>query len=468
MKINSIHLYSLVCAGGLAGWPHMSLADAPAAPAYDRGQLDQMAKAMATMQAQIKAMQAELAAVRAKNAALEAQQETGRKTESAKEAKNKPDATKPSQTDQSLIQTVADAVAKKNKAPIKVGGAVRFNYTLEQFNQNSRNTTGDLNFDTFRLNLDGQIDNVILSAEWRYYDYMQVIHHAWVGYKFTPNWLVRAGVVKVPFGNLPFNSNSYYFSSLFYAGFEDNYQLGLSTTYDLGNWRFDAAFLKNPQPNGFGTSSYSENVVGFDNGLDPSNPNYQRTDAKPINTVVGRAEYTWKASENLTLKPGLSLMRGSLYGQNQREGDYHAYAAHLVADWQRWNLKLEYADYDYALNDSLGKRLIYGAYAYNSYGPTSAKAVTAGVAYALPVSWGPISKLNFYNDFSRIYAKNDGIDPTWMNVSGVSVEAGPIFAYFDFVQGKNQPFVGGNLAPAGGTGNAPLNRLFNINLGYYF
>ncbi|OZB73553.1 MAG: hypothetical protein B7X29_11335, partial [Halothiobacillus sp. 13-55-115] len=89
-------------------------------------------------------------------------------------------------------------------APIKVGGAVRFNYTLEQFNQNSRNTVGDLNFDTFRLNLDGQIDNVILSAEWRYYDYMQVIHHAWVGYKFTPNWLVRAGVVKVPFGNLPF------------------------------------------------------------------------------------------------------------------------------------------------------------------------------------------------------------------------------------------------------------------------
>ncbi|OZB73552.1 MAG: hypothetical protein B7X29_11330 [Halothiobacillus sp. 13-55-115] len=147
-------------------------------------------------------------------------------------------------------------------------------------------------------------------------------------------------------------------------------------------------------------------------------------------------------------------MRGSLYGQNQREGDYHAYAAHLVADWQRWNLKLEYADYDYALNNKLAERLVYGAYAYNSFGPTSAKAVTAGVAYALPVHWGPISKL--------------GIDPTWMNVSGVSVVAGPVFAYFDFVQGKNQPFVGGNLAPARGSGNAPINRLFNINLGYYF
>ncbi|OZB75475.1 MAG: hypothetical protein B7X29_10250, partial [Halothiobacillus sp. 13-55-115] len=147
MKINSIHLCTLACAGGLAGWPQMSLADAPVAPVYDQAQLDQMAKAMATMQAQIKAMQAKLAAVRAKNATLEAQQETERKNQSAKKVNNKPDATKPSQTDKSLIQRVADAVAKKNAAPIKVGGAVRFNYTLEQFNQNSRNTVGDLNFD---------------------------------------------------------------------------------------------------------------------------------------------------------------------------------------------------------------------------------------------------------------------------------------------------------------------------------
>lgn len=447
----------------------LAASDAKGASLSDQSKLDQMSDTMQKMQAQIQAMQAELAAVRAQNAALEAKNQSTAQSKPNTSSKASADQAKSASGPSSgLIQKVADAVAKKNSSPIKIGGAVRFNYTLKQFDQNSRNTSGNLNFDTFRLNLDGQIDNVILSAEWRYYNYMQVIHHAWVGYKFSPNWLVRAGVVKVPFGNLPFNSNNYYFSSLYYAGLEDNYQLGLSTTYHLDNWRFDAAFLKNPQPNGFGNSSYSENVVGFDNGLDPSDPSYQRADAKPINTVVGRAQYTWKASKDLTLKPGISLMRGSLYGQNQREGDYHAYAAHLVADWRRWNLKLEYTDYDYALNNVLAKRLVYGAYAYNSYGPTSAKAVTAGVAYALPVNWGPISKLNFYNDYSRIYAKNDGINPTWMNVSGVSVVAGPVFAYFDFVQAKNQPFIGGNLAPAQGAGKASLNRLFNIDVGYYF
>jgi len=427
-------------------------------PPSSRAQIDQMQHTMQKMQKQIEAMQTELASLRAQNLALAAQ---NKQAASGSKPTIKSDET-------TLVEDITQAVEQKNKPPIKIGGAVRFNYTLKQFEQNSRNTVGDLNFDTFRLNLDGQIDNVILSAEWRYYDYMQVIHHAWVGYKLSNDWLIRAGIVKVPFGNLPFNSNSYYFSSNFYAGLEDSYQLGLSTTYHLDNWQFDAAFLKNPEPNGFGTSSYSENVVGFDNGAAPTRPGYQSTDAKSINTFAGRAQYTWHATDTLRLEPGISLMRGSLYGDNQREGHYSAYAAHLIADWNRWNLKLQLTDYDYALNDSSARRLVYGAYAYNSYGPLSGKSITAGAAYGLPVSWGPISKLNFYNDFSRIYDKNNNIEPTWMNVTGVSMVAGPVFAYFDFVQAKNQPFVGGNLAPVQSADPAPINRLFNINVGYYF
>jgi hypothetical protein len=432
-----------------------ALAQTPTQSAENKAQLAQMMQTIQEMQAKITAMQAALAKEKARNDANQAAQKPPIAPATT------PD--KPSAENPGLIEQVAAAVSLKNKPPIKIGGAVRFNYTLEQFNQNSRNTAGDLQFDTFRLNLDGEIDNVILSAEWRYYDYMQVIHHAWVGYKIQPNWMVRAGVVKVPFGNLPYNSNSYYFSSNFYAGLEDTYQLGLSTTYRINNWRFDAAFLKNAEPNGFGNDSYSENAVGFDDGNAAN-----RINAKAINTAVGRAEYTWHATDTLTLKPGASLMRGSLYGDNQREGNYHAYAAHLVADWQRWNLKLQYTDFDYALNNLAAKRLVYGAYAYNSYGPLQGKSITAGAAYSLPLQWGPISNLTFYNDFSRIYDKNADIDPTWMNVTGFSMTAGPVFANFDFVQAKNQTFVGGNLAPANGSSAASTNRLFNINLGYYF
>ncbi|MDA3876467.1 MAG: carbohydrate porin [Halothiobacillus sp.] len=413
--------------------------------------MQKMMDSLKSMQQRIQLMQQQLDAEKARNDKVEANQS---KIQQASE-----------KSTEQAAATVKQASATKPK--IHVGGAVRFNYTLKQYDKSNRNQQGALNFDTFRLNLDGEIDNVILSVEWRYYDYMQVIHHAWVGYKFKPDWIVRAGVVKAPFGNLPYNSNSYYFSSNYYIGLEDFYQLGVSTTYKTDKWRLDFALLKNPEPNGYGNNSYSENVVGIDNGLGTSAAGYSRSNVKPINTVVGRAEYTWKASDDLTIKPGVSAMYGSLYDGTQRQGNYHAYAAHLNADLNRWNVKLQYTDFKYNLKSSSARRLVYGAYAYNSYGPTKGKSVTGELAYTLPVKWGPITSLKFYNDYSRIYDKNASLAPTWMNVTGMAMAAGPVYAYFDFVQAKNQPFVGGNVAPVVGTSGG-LNRLFNVNLGYYF
>ena len=75
---------------------------------------------------------------------------------------------------------------------IKVGGAVRFQYSFEDYVPANRERVGDLDFDTFRINLDGVLGHVILSAELRYYQYMQVVHHAWVGYDFDARWHDRA------------------------------------------------------------------------------------------------------------------------------------------------------------------------------------------------------------------------------------------------------------------------------------
>jgi hypothetical protein len=50
-----------------------------------------------------------------------------------------------------------------------------------------------------------------------------------------------------------------------------------------------------------------------------------------------------------------------------------------------------------------------------------------------------------------------------MNITGLSLEAGGLFTYFDFVTARNQPFIGGSMASDGG-----LEHRFNINVGYYF
>ena len=62
--------------------------------------------------------------------------------------------------------------------PIKIHGAVRFQYEYNDYNSGNENRGGDLDFDIFRLNFDGEIGDVILSAEYRWFHYMDVVKHA--------------------------------------------------------------------------------------------------------------------------------------------------------------------------------------------------------------------------------------------------------------------------------------------------
>ena len=369
------------------------------------------------------------------------------------------------QAEQAEKVAKAEKKAEAAKPDINVGGAVRFNYTVADNDDAGKDRGGDLAFDTFRLNFDGEIGGVILSAEWRWYEYMSVIHHAWVGYEFTDDLMARAGIFQVPFGVLPYNSHNFYFSSLYYVGLEDNYDFGVGTTYTPGDWRFDLALLKNDERGGSSLESYSANVVGY---------NYDDTDdidtadgarnSQTVNTVAARAEYDYKVGDKLTLKPGASVKYGQLDGASPSgDGDYYAAAAHLVADYDRWNLQLQYTDWEYDFDDSNADFINYGYYAGLFTGPLSAKALTANVAYTLPVEWGPVSSLTFYNDYSLIYDKNADFEDTYMNVTGMAVSAGGLYTYFDIINGRNQPFVGGSM-----TGDGESNTVFNINVGYYF
>ncbi len=375
-------------------------------------------------------------------------------------ARNDEIAEKQQETEEKVSK--AQQVAESVKSDINVGGAVRFNYAAKDWDEGSKDRYGDLAFDTFRLNLDGKINDVILSAEWRWYEYMSVIHHAWVGYEFTDDLTARAGIFQVPFGVLPYNSHNFYFSSLYYAGLEDNYDFGLGVTYEPGDWRFDVALLKNDERGGASNESYSANVTGYGASLaadDPVGDGMEMT-----NTIALRGEYDFKASDDLTLKPGASLKFGQLDGLGAaQEGTYYAAAAHLVADYKNFNAQLQYTDWEYDIDDRNAQLIEYGYYAFNTFGPLDASAVTANLAYTHSVDWGPISSLTFYNDYSHIFDKNADLPDTWMNVTGMAVAAGPVYAYFDYIVGKNQPFVNGSLA-----GDGSQNSLFNINVGYYF
>lgn len=71
-----------------------------------------------------------------------------------------------------------------------------------------------------------------------------------------------------------------------------------------------------------------------------------------------------------------------------------------------------------------GNLIQFGAYNYHYPIPASAYLGLINVAFTLPVRWGPVSSLKFYNDYTEIFRKQGNYPPTRMNILGMGVRAG--------------------------------------------
>jgi hypothetical protein len=135
--------------------------------------------------------------------------------------------------------------------------------------------------------------------------------------------------------------------------------------------------------------------------------------------------------------------------------------------------------------------VLMGAYAIPYEVSTEAWIATLGIAYSCDVDWGPVTNINFYNDFSYMgntigegttqratgdaITLDDNFQFTVQNITGFLVTAGPVFTYFDIAQGINQPWLTDNFGVGVGPGHEDLgigdseyNIRFNINIGFYF
>lgn len=350
---------------------------------------------------------------------------------------------------------------------IAAGGAIRTNYSLRSYSDGNEDRSGDFAFDIFRFNLRGSINDISLDAEIRFFDYMTAVKYAYLGYQFNDDWQAQVGIAPVPFGNKPYNSHNYFFSANYYLGLEDDHDLGIVLKRQPSdNWQLDLGFFKNDELGGVDgyvdsrADRYSYDVVGFravGDGIfdEPTQP------LGEYNTFIGRIGYHMEQGA-LRTELGASALTGGLHNGQLRAGDYHAWALHSNSDYQNWNLQLQYSEYKYNVNRA--DRMAVGAYGFYDSIAAEASSATLNLAYSLPLDWGPVTGLQFYNNYGLVYDKSDGSRDTMMNVTGVSVAAGGFFTYFDWVLAKNQPFAGGSAS-----GNSDEHeRRFNINIGYYF
>lgn len=365
------------------------------------------------------------------------------------------------QVDQLQQQSDSKAAAKE-KAELKIGGAIRFQYSNASYDKDGVQQKGKLQFDTFRLNIDGKKGDVIVSAEWRWYEYMTTLRHAWVGYDINEHNQVQLGLTRIPFGNQSYNSHNFFLSSNYYLGLEDSFALGGLWVNDTKHWNLQLGFFKNGARGvGGNNENYSYDLVadGSGNTVGVSN--------------TGAARLVSKLTKgNLTLEAGASGLYGGIYHSgtsSRRAGNYGAYALHTDIGYNRFNLKLQATHYDYRF-DNGDTVMQLGAYAGNYDTPTRAHTYTAGVSYHLPVTWRFVSGLDFYNDYSAVTHKsNDAagqhIASSYMNVTGIGISAGGVYAYADYINARNQPFVGSDFA---GSSGDDVEHRFNLNVGYYF
>ncbi len=396
---------------------------------------------------------------------------------------------------------------------LRIGGALRYNIASENYESDPTTIDTYGTLDTWRLNFAARYSGVILDFEYRFYPTFNThfIHHGFVGYNFSENLGMELGVTRVPFGNLAFNSHSWWFLTTYYLGLEDDYNMGIKFNYGLTDkLNISAAYFRQSEPagpaygmasfGGPGAGTYSYNVIPGDTDISPEG---NTSSIRELNQFNLRLGYEIFRGAEL----GFSGQVQGLYNSVLDDTEYgNALAVHLNSDFNNFNLKLQYTSYNYRARDDAGNiidRVQMGAYGDPYYGDGVAargNVFSAGLAYNIDVQWGPVSSILPYIDYS-LMTKDGSLEingsafdfqDSHMLVPGFMITAGRIYTYVDLALGKNHPWLTDAFGMGLGAGHlystdpqniyynqdragqpVPVqdlnwNMRFNINIGYYF
>ena len=354
----------------------------------------------------------------------------------------------------------------KPKVKLDIGGALRYNYNYSSWKPNQKKRGGDLGFEVFRINVDASFKKWELHIDQRFYAAGfggAFLKYGWFEYNLNEKSHLKFGLIPAYFGAQQFNSHSWFFQLPFYLGFEDDHDMGLSYDFENDKIQLDLGFYKNSE-----TLSFSDDAP-----ISDARYNYDFSGRnKEINQLNVRFNY--KFGDKAKHKVGTSLQYGGIWNIDTKEvGLHYGLGLHYEMDHKGWNVKAQFLTYDNQAKNAPGEsRDVIEMTAYGFPYNTAAKAsiYSIGIAYTVPIKKGPISSLQFYNDYSYMDKAINAWEDTQMNVLGVLVSANPVYVYIDFAMGKHQPWLGPQWtdALASGDSNNDWESRFNINVGYYY
>ncbi|WP_034921693.1 hypothetical protein [Gillisia sp. CAL575] len=362
--------------------------------------------------------------------------------------------------------SVALPAASQDTPELKLGGALRFNYNLSSWKDGQKKRGGDFGYDMFRVNAEAAYKGIFLNAEYRLYSDGfggGFLKQGWLGYKFNELDQIHIGLTQVPFGIQQYNSHNWFFNLTYYVGMEDDHDMGIKYMHTGEKFEYQIAFFKNAEELKFGNNTETS----------PNRYSYDITGRnKEINQVNGK--FIYKFGDEAAHRLGFSAEYGKLYNLDTEElGAHSAIAAHYEFTKGKWNAKAQFIAASHDPENAEGESrdiVIMAAYGAPYQVAAHFNMYSLAISRNIPVEWGPISNLQFYNDFGYMQKKTRGFEDSYMNVTGVLVSAGNVYTYVDYAAGYNHSWLGGNFVDDFSSGNpdAKWEARFNINIGYYF
>lgn len=368
--------------------------------------------------------------------------------------------------------------SESNKDSLSIGGALRYNILLTDYGGNLTTNDRQFTFDVWRLNVYAQRSGIQMDFEYRFYPTYAThfIHHGWIGTRLGRSTQLKVGVTKVPFGLLPYASNSWWFSTAYYAGFEDDYDIGFTAEYDSAGWNLQAGYFMQSEPNGPATLEYdgiqlANNTARYSYDI-VETANETNSERSQFN---GRVAYDWQHGGESSIVLGASAEYGRIYNEVLDDFGHHtAVAVHAHGNYGRFDIKAEYLRYDIEARNDQGRSLDQvqmGAYGFGTY-PVAAEAsmYIGGLAYRVPVEDWFLDSMTIYDDVTVVDKRGRGFHNTVQNVVGISFGIGDVYGYLDVASGQNHPWLNDRYGVGLGRGQAGprWNTRLNFNIGYYF
>lgn len=225
----------------------------------------------------------------------------------------------------------------------------RFGFTAMSY-FNYAGWTGDKNksslkFDSFRIWAQTDVSDVIFAGvQYRFYEGWRTPTQMYIGWNINEKNTLKTGQIWVPFG---FGYQPYddWGNILYYTGFQDDYDYGISWTGTYGDLAVHAAWFLNQQLSSSSPQRIDTDIFSGDAGPDNLFEYTKRNQEKQQLNIMLEYTPSW---ENLSLTAGISGMLGGLYNQDtDKYGSRYAGAVHFGLDAGNFHFNLQETYYKY-------------------------------------------------------------------------------------------------------------------------